>query len=505
MEINNIIVQAGGRGSRLETLTINKPKCLVPVDNLPMIFHLFKRFPKTRFIIIADYKSDVLINYLKAFAEVEYEVIVTNEKGTCSGIREALQHIPQQDPFILTWCDLVLNPDLSLPTDFSTNYVGISESFECRWSYENGSFIKKASSNNGVAGFFVFKDKSQLSEIQTSGEFVAWLSSQSIQFSRYSIRGSREIGTVLSYYQSKINKPNCRPFNQVMFKEDVVEKRPLDEQGQKLAVMESEWYKKATELNFSRLPEIYELSPLKMKRIQGKNIYEYNTLTYSQKVEIIKKIILGLKELHTLTTPIAANIDDCKTNYLTKTFERLDRVKNLVPFGDSEFITINGKRCLNVFFYQKELNEMLFNSFPKEFNFIHGDPTFSNIMLETESVEPFFIDPRGYFGNTKYFGDKNYDWAKLYYSIVGNYDQFNLKNFSLEITDTEVKLKILSSNWEDVEEIFFEETNADKKTIRLIHSIIWLSLTTYAWEDYDSICGAFYNGLLHLNEIINEK
>lgn len=41
--ISYIIVQAGGKGSRLETLTANKPKALVPINNLPMIFHLFQR------------------------------------------------------------------------------------------------------------------------------------------------------------------------------------------------------------------------------------------------------------------------------------------------------------------------------------------------------------------------------------------------------------------------------------------------------------------------------
>jgi choline kinase len=36
--MRNIIIQAGGRGSRLEFLTVNKPKCLVSIDNLPVIF-----------------------------------------------------------------------------------------------------------------------------------------------------------------------------------------------------------------------------------------------------------------------------------------------------------------------------------------------------------------------------------------------------------------------------------------------------------------------------------
>lgn len=38
MSLNYIIVQAGGKGTRMESLTANKPKALVPIDNLPMIF-----------------------------------------------------------------------------------------------------------------------------------------------------------------------------------------------------------------------------------------------------------------------------------------------------------------------------------------------------------------------------------------------------------------------------------------------------------------------------------
>jgi GTP:adenosylcobinamide-phosphate guanylyltransferase/thiamine kinase-like enzyme len=504
MEIKTIIVQAGGRGSRLETLTLNKPKCLVPVDNLPMLFHLFKRFPGSRFIIIADYKSDVLEKYLGSFAGVEYKVIRTNEKGTCSGINDALAEINQSEAFILTWCDLIIADELTIPSDLNSNFVGISGSFECRWSYENDAFVKKPSTDNGVSGFFIFKNKSELKSLQRSGEFVAWLSQQEIHFERFSIKGSREIGTVLSYYQTEINKPNCRPFNQVTFLGDRVKKIPLDEQGFKLAALEESWYKKVIALGFSHIPQIHEFTPLIMKKIEGKNIYEYNALTHTQKKIILQKIIEGIKKLHGMVAPIDGSREDCEDNYIGKTFDRLEKVRHLVPFANQEFISINGITCRNVFFFKAELEQILRDIFPSEFSLIHGDPTFSNILLETESVEPFFIDPRGYFGQTQFYGDKNYDWAKLYYSIVGNYDQFNLKNFALEISETDVNLSIVSSNWEDVESTFFEETKASPKTIKLLHSIIWLSLTTYAWEDYDSICGAFYNGLLNLHRAMND-
>jgi hypothetical protein len=55
-----------------------------------------------------------------------------------------------------------------------------------------------------------------------------------------------------------------------------------------------------------------------------------------------------------------------------------------------------------------------------------------------------------------------------------------------------------------MESTFFELLDGEvtKEQMEVLHAIIWLSLTTYAWEDYDSICGAFYNGLLMLDKIL---
>lgn len=67
-----IVVQAGGRGTRLKYLTENKPKALLLVDNLLMLFLLFRKYPDKKFIIIADYKSEVMREYLDVFADVKY-------------------------------------------------------------------------------------------------------------------------------------------------------------------------------------------------------------------------------------------------------------------------------------------------------------------------------------------------------------------------------------------------------------------------------------------------
>jgi len=113
----------------MEHLTHNKPKALVPIDNLPMIFHLFRKYPDKLFHIIGDYKYDVLDRYLKAFADVSYEIIdARGKRGTCAGIGDAMSVIPEGEPFMITWCDLILPGEYEIP-DLEGNYIGISKDF----------------------------------------------------------------------------------------------------------------------------------------------------------------------------------------------------------------------------------------------------------------------------------------------------------------------------------------------------------------------------------------
>lgn len=500
-----IIVQAGGKGTRLETLTTNKPKALVPVDNLPMIFHLFKKYPDANFKIIADYQKDTLKRYLKTFADVNYEVIDANKKGTCSGIVDAMKSIPDKEPFMLIWCDLILSNIVGMPEKFERNYLGISKDFPCRWSHKNNKFVEEPSCEDGVAGLFIFKDKDIIKDVPEEGEFVRWLSNKNIEFERLNMFGGLEIGTMLSYFQNELNKPKCRSFNKIDFKDNLVLKYPTNDYGVKISKDEIDWYKKVIELNYQNIPQIYSFDPLTMNKIDGKNVFEYGFLTNGFKKAILIKIVDALKNLHNIIESIPANINDCEDNYITKTFDRLKKVEDLVPFAKEKYITINDKKCINIFYVKDEIISDIRNMYPKEFHFIHGDCTFHNMMIETEGVRPILIDPRGYFGKTKYYGDVDYDWAKLYYSLVGDYDQFNRKNFSLEIKEGSVDLEIISNNWKSLENVFFELTGANKNKIKLLHSIIWLSLTTYAWEDYDAICGSFYKGLLELQDYYDNK
>ena len=213
----------------------------------------------------------------------------------------------------------------------------------------------------------------------------------------------------------------------------------------------------------------------------------------------------SLKKLHE-SEKVPADTFSVKEAYFNKTFDRLAKIQDLIPFGRDEFITVNGRKCRNVYYHRRELEKALDRLVEncKDFAFIHGDCTFSNMMVR-ESGEPVLIDPRGYFGFSELYGDVRYDWAKVYYSIAGNYDQFNLKRFRLHISDNPeegVQLDIESNHWEELADEFLKMTGQDEYEIKLLHAVIWLSLTTYAWQDYDSVCGAFYNGIYYLEEVL---
>lgn len=513
-----IIVQAGGKGTRLKYLTQNKPKALVPVDNLPMLFHLFRKYPDKRFIIISDYKKDVMRKYLNAFADVDYTVVEAGGAGTCGGVKQSVDLIPDGESFMLVWSDLILPADLKLPEGYTddntvptTDYVGISQTFPCRWKYENGKFSEERSEKYGVAGFFLFTDRSKLEGIPESGELVRWLSERGITFGTVGLAGTKEFGLIEEY--EKLGRIKTRPFNRITVEGDVLIKEPVDDQGRALAVKECAWYDKVKELNITGIPKIYSTNPLKMENIKGRNIYECD-LPYEDKKKILTSLVNTLKELHSKDS-IPADPASMKEGYFNKTMQRLAKVEDLVPYAKEKTITVNGRVCRNVFYY-KDLLEKKLNSLKTEyFPLIHGDCTFSNLMIR-DNGEPVLIDPRGYFGFTKLYGDERYDWAKLYYSLKGNYDRFNLKEFSLDIggcsivdgelikdlREGEVRLKIESNGWEELEDEFFKLTGCDRDEIKLLHAVIWLSLTTYAWQDYDSICGSFYNGLYYLEEIL---
>ena len=92
----------------------------------------------------------------------------------------------------------------------------------------------------------------------------------------------------------------------------------------------------------------------------------------------------------------------------------------------------------------------------------------------------------------------NLQWL-YYFSVIAEEEHFTKAADKIHVSQSS-----LSHAMKDMEDEFFRllEGETDARQIRLIHGIIWLSLTTYAWDNYDAVCGAFYNGTYYLEEAL---
>lgn len=158
-----VIVQAGGKGTRLEHLTFNKPKCLVSVAGKPLLYHLFDAFPNSNFIVIGDYLYPVLCKYLKLMApRASVRLIRSKGVGTIGGIKDALKLLPEKEgPILIAWSDLLFS---GLPSENikMQNLIGLSRRFSCRWAYINKKIVHETSIEGEYLVFSFFLTKNVL-------------------------------------------------------------------------------------------------------------------------------------------------------------------------------------------------------------------------------------------------------------------------------------------------------------------------------------------------------
>lgn len=140
--INTCVILAGGLGSRISEETINKPKPMVNIGNVPIIHHIMNHYSKFgvhHFIICAGYKSESIKQYFlnllnfssnieidftrnkssklkyktEQFHKWKVQIIETGAKSNTGGrIKKVEKWIPDEN-FFLTYGDGLSNVDLN--------------------------------------------------------------------------------------------------------------------------------------------------------------------------------------------------------------------------------------------------------------------------------------------------------------------------------------------------------------------------------------------------------
>ena len=116
-----VVINAGGRGTRLDPFTRVLPKPLIPVGDLPIIEHIMKEFQSyscEEFHIIVNYKKELMKAYF-AESENRYDISWYDESkplGTGGGL--SLLRGRLNETFFFTNCDNLLQANYERMLEF---------------------------------------------------------------------------------------------------------------------------------------------------------------------------------------------------------------------------------------------------------------------------------------------------------------------------------------------------------------------------------------------------
>jgi len=114
-----IIILAGGKGSRLNSVTEYIPKSLIPINNKPIIewqIEHFKKFNCDKFIISVGYLAEQIINYVQHKNNFCSDIEFSIEKyplGTGGAIKKAILKKKEQSYIIING-DIITDIDISI-------------------------------------------------------------------------------------------------------------------------------------------------------------------------------------------------------------------------------------------------------------------------------------------------------------------------------------------------------------------------------------------------------
>lgn len=186
----------------------------------------------------------------------------------------------------------------------------------------------------------------------------------------------------------------------------------------------------------------------------------------------VEKIKEHLNGLHVIKIPI--NRNTLLNDVIIETYKKpIDRF-NEFNWRENELYnsihSVNNIKIRNIYDYCDIIKTKTIEYLKERehYSLIHGDTHLGNI-LRNNRDELFFIDPRGYFGESKLFGLCEYDYAKLMFGLSG-YSKFdNMIINDLSIVNNNITIDFIKE-YEPV----FENKSFDKTTILLCLSI-WLA------------------------------
>lgn len=174
-----VVLLAGGFGSRISEESILKPKPMIEIGSMPILWHIMKEYAHygyTDFIICAGYKqeyikewfanyflhrSDVTFDYREGKSSVEIHhsrvepwrvtVVDTGYNTMTGGRLKRIQPYVGNEPFLMTYGDAVCDVDISKLVDFHRQHGKIATLTAVKIAQDKG--ILDICGDNAVKSF----------------------------------------------------------------------------------------------------------------------------------------------------------------------------------------------------------------------------------------------------------------------------------------------------------------------------------------------------------------
>jgi hypothetical protein len=403
----------------------------------------------------------------------------------------------------------------------------------CRYILNEENEIINCGTGGNIVGIYYFEnfeifDLEKYGKIVLNEDIVVFLKDISPHINSYLLESIIDYGDEEKFENIKINNYKifkCRYFNNIkIVDENKLFKCGIDEKGKELINIEMNWYKyilnndnqNDNQNDFKKyIPKIYEMYDYGFLMEYKKNyvpLYEYLNNKYLEhenmkkiKTNILESILDKINKLHTINTIKEDKnvfLNNLKMEIYDKIINRKKVIDDLLSyFGVIEYV--NGVKIdslESILLKCKNIITQYYNTLDNyEYSVIMGDCQFSNILINndeynTENKEHIiFIDPRGYFGSSKIFGPKDYDYAKILYAIYG-YDNFNNNSNFVVSFEGENNNKINIP----IQSIDFDKSILQKHFNKLHKAYvitIWLSLAEYNKNHIWKCLASYYYGL----------
>lgn len=502
--IDYVVICASGKGTRLLPITKDIPKLLVNIDNLNILSKITNYWSKysNKFILIIDSKYNTIVDFYLKLSNINYEIINVN-CNNCEENSYTLHKALDNKKFtnkkiLITWCDIY--PESTIPSQvFGNNNVIFTYKNYGRYDADDKKIVIIKKPYGNVIGIYYFSSFNHLTHFEPKMDICDCYKTNFGEFYSYEIQNLTDIGDYkkLSYYiNNKLQKYSTRYFNKITdLSNNVLEKQSTCLYGNTIINNEMAFYKYHL---LDNIPEIVEFGEnfFKMKKIENANnsIDVFNNADINSQYSIIEIILREIEKIHDVDQMQVSKfvlLEDIKIEFYDKVLERLENIQPLLSYFNSvkyvHNIPIKYNHAYIINDIYNKIRTYIVQNVDK-YNTIHGDPHMSNILMDKNN-KVWFIDPRGYFGNTKLFGLKEYDIGKIIYSLSG-FDQINNNDNHFFIIDEKNNIDTnINNNIDNYLHLFYKYDTDMLINMTILH---WFGLTEYSKNNIHKCISSYY-------------